>query len=116
MFLALFSMMAFVLTTKLWKWYDSIINVFSSKIRILDIFTWGLLLWFVLVQYKGKALAFPRMSAWTSSLVQGSEGLEGLLSSLPQYCNMYTWCGLTVIGFMIIGFLRLFIKTNLFNK
>jgi hypothetical protein len=102
MLLIFLSIVAFVLTTRLWKWYDSILNAFSSTIRVLDIFTWGLVLWFMIVQYKKKVLAFPQASFWTSGF--------------GQYCNIYTWCGLTVIGFIIIGFLRLFIKNNLFNK
>ena len=99
--LLLFSIIALIITTRLWKWYDSILNAFSLKIRILDIFTWGLILWLILVQYKKKLLSFPQIYSWTY---------------LSPHCNIYTWCGLTVIGFMIIGFLRLFIKKNLFNK
>ncbi|MGI6144374.1 MAG: hypothetical protein ACOYED_01135 [Peptococcia bacterium] len=76
--------------------------MFSSTVRVLDICTWGLVLWFVLALYKKNVLASPQMYFWTSEL--------------GQYCNIYTWSGLTVIGFIIIGFLRLFIKKNLFHK
>lgn len=113
MLLLLISMMGLMITTRLWKWYDSILNAFSSRLRILDIFTWGLILWFILIQYKKKLLSFPQIYSWTRPI---SEGTVNFGTSLTPYCNIYTWCGLTVIGFIVIGLLRLFIKANLFSE
>ena len=100
MLLVLFSIIALVITTRLWKWYDSLLSLFSHSIRVLDIITWGLILWFIIYQYQ-KKVSLPQRETW---------------SSLSQYFNFYTWVSLTIIGFMIIGFLRLFIKNNLFHK
>lgn len=116
MLLVLLSMIGFVITTRLWKWYDSIINLFSYSIRVLDIFTWGFILWFILNQYQKRLSSIPQLNLWGADLGTGLENMEILFTSLQQFCNFYTWCGLTVIGFIIIGFLRLFIKKDLFSK
>lgn len=109
MVLLLFSIIGLLISTRLWKWYDSILGNFSLKIRILDICTWGLILCFILAQYKKKLYSFLRHYTWLS-------GTENFWAYLAQYCNFYAWCSLTVIGFMVIGVLRLFIKSDLFNK
>lgn len=96
-FLVLFGLGAFILTTRLWKWYDAILRHFSPMVRIIDLFTWGLLLWFIVVQYQKAAHLLAEMLIWR----------------ILFYTLM--WVGITVIGFMIIGLLRLFIKTKLFN-
>ncbi|MGI6587718.1 MAG: hypothetical protein ACOX2N_02840 [Peptococcia bacterium] len=108
MILLLLSIIAFMITTRLWKWYDSILNAFSLKIRILDIFTWGLILWFILIQYR-KFFSNPQIYFTPG-------GIKNFWVYISQYCNIYTWCSLTVIGFMVVGLLRLFIKSELFNK
>jgi len=61
------------------------------KIRLLDLLTWGLVLYLVLIRYQKSSYFFPDF-------------------------NLYTWLGLTIIGFLIIGVLRLFIKKNLFYE
>lgn len=96
-FLFLGGLGAFLLTTRMWKWYDKILRHFSPVVRILDLFTWGLFLWFVVVQYQKAARFIAEMLIWR----------------ILFYALM--WVGITVIGYMIIGLLRLFIKTKLFD-
>jgi hypothetical protein len=88
---------AFLVTARLWKWYDAILRHFSPLVRIIDLFTWGLLLWFIIGQYQKVAQLLAEMLIWR----------------ILFYLLM--WLGITVIGFMIIGLLRLFVKTKLFN-
>jgi hypothetical protein len=96
-FLVLCGLGGFILTTRMWKWYDAILRHFSPVVRIIDLFTWGIFLWFVVVQYQKATQLIAEMLLWR--------------------ILFYTliWVGVTVIGFMIIGLLRLFIKTKLFD-
>lgn len=96
-FLVPFAVVAFLLTTRFWRWYDAILHYFSSFIRIVDLFTWGLLLWWIVIQYQKAAELFTQMLFWR----------------IIYY--LLIWVGITVIGCMIIGFLRLFIKREFFN-
>lgn len=97
LFLVPLGVVAFLLTARFWRWYDAILQYFSSLIRIIDLFTWGLLLWLIVLQYQKAAGLFTEIFFW----------------KIIYY--LLIWVGITVIGFMIIGFFRLFIKRKLFN-
>lgn len=113
MFLIVVSIIAFTISIRLWKWYDIILDRFSMGIRIMDILTWGLVLWYFMAQYKKSILSFPHVYSWQNGI--GVLSMDNFLTHLPKYINLHTWCGVTVIGFMVIGMMRLFINKNLFK-
>lgn len=112
MLLIVVSLIAFTISTRLWKWYDLMLNHFSLGIRMMDILTWGLVLWYFLAQYKKSILSFPEVYSWQNGIVLG---IDNFLLHLPKYLNLHTWIGLTVIGFVAIGMIRLFVKGRLFE-
>lgn len=77
--------LSFSLSIKMWKWYDRILDMFSITLRIVDIATWIFVLWFFISH------------------------LHGL------YMSVYTWGGLTTVGIITIGILRLFIKRKVLH-
>ncbi|MBZ4653147.1 MAG: hypothetical protein JG781_485 [Peptococcaceae bacterium] len=97
---------SFNLSIKLWKWYDRILNIFSKKLRVVDILTWAIAFWVCLDLFRDEYLRLGQVL-----LKIGTENV--ILSYLPLYANFYTWGGLTSLGFMIIGLLRIFIDTNI---
>ncbi|MDD2400826.1 MAG: hypothetical protein PHI90_05710 [Clostridia bacterium] len=92
---------ALIITIRLWKWYDHILGNFSIRFRVLDILTWGIFLWYFIVQYRKSLNAYPQVYL--------------LQNEMSMYFNIHTWFGLTIIGFIVIGFVRLFIKRNIFD-
>ncbi len=105
----IFSIVLFVsfnLSIKLWKWYDRMLNIFSKKLRVIDIFTWAIALWVCLELFRGEYLRLGQ-----TLLKVGRE--SDFLTYLPLYANVYTWGGLTSLGFIIIGLLRMFIDVNI---
>lgn len=94
---------------KLWKWYDSILDRFSISFRILDMLTWLVLLAFLLNRYQE---LYANLEKALSNPV--SHGIFGY-SKMALYVNIYSWGGLTTIGFITIGILRFVSKKGLFK-
>lgn len=99
---------SFNLSIKLWKWYDRILDFFSKKLRMVDILTWAIAFWICLDLLRDEYLRVGQIF-----LKIGKESIG--LAYLPLYANFYTWGGLTSLGFIIIGLLRIFIDTNIFE-
>ncbi|MFZ5753168.1 MAG: hypothetical protein ACOY3J_02915 [Bacillota bacterium] len=97
---------SFSLSIRLWKWYDRILNIFSKKLRVVDILTWAITLWVCIDLFRDEYLRLGQVL-----LKIGTENVS--LAYLPLYANLYTWGGLTSLGFMIIGLLRIFINDNI---
>ena len=95
--MVLFGLAGFYLSARLWRWYDAILHFFSPTLRIADLITWGLMLWFIIAQYQ-------RISAMLSPM---------LIWRLLLY--LLLWSGVTVIGFMLIGLVRLLVKRRIFR-
>ncbi len=102
--------LALFISIKMWKWYDKILFIFSIPIRIIDIFTWGLVLLFCLSGYQEFRSSLLEVVDFTTS----HHTME-LIKTMPLYFNIYSWCGLTTMGFIFIGIVRLFIKSNILH-
>lgn len=87
------------LSIRLWQWYDSKLYMFSRSLRLLDLFTWILVVWFCLVQYR----------AFNSSVVNHSQ-----LPLVLKYLNIYFWGGFTSLGFIVVGAIRLIKEKEIF--
>lgn len=96
--IGLLLIVAFRVSIMMWKWYDKILDIFSLPLRIFDIITWFLLLWICLSGFQRHAVAIPMVGPW---------------EILSIYFNIYSWGVLTIVGFIIIGAMRLFIKKRI---
>ena len=99
---------SFNLSIKLWKWYDCILDFFSKKLRMIDILTWTIAFLICLDLFRDEYLRLGQ-----NLLKIGKENFG--LAYLPLYANFYTWGGLTSLGFIIIGLMRIFIDTKIFE-
>lgn len=88
----------FYVSTRLWKWYDRVVVFFPGWMRIADLATWLLLLAFCLFKYQQIVLK-----------------LDDAVF-LARYLNFYSWCSMTVLGFVIIGVLRFIFRNSLLDS
>lgn len=88
----------FYVSTRLWKWYDRVVVYFPAWLRIADLVTWLMLLIFCLGKYQ-----------------QAVQKLDKAVF-FSRYLNYYSWCSLTVLGFLMIGVLRFIFKDSLLGS